>query len=299
MTMQFPQSLHAEGWWDHMPAGHSVDVPMNSDELPSSRGVGKTLRSTPRPSTRPTHIYMSEPGVPTGPMINTTPRRFKRSHASAWILVAAVGATGAALAVATAHNPQGMREHLDSTLAKVKDLTGSSSPAATTVAQADAPAVTPAATPAATVAPTPVQDPAPVIAAKSIVADHSAASDTPLPPIAPAAGRSVAPAAPVVHTKQLATLAPSKTKELADDTPQVMPSLTPATPVAPVQPLTVAQAQAQQPLTQAQQPLTQAQQPVAVPPPITQQPLVVPPPITQQSDNVAPPPVQPPASAPQ
>ena len=250
MTMQFTRNLHAEGWWDHMPPGHRVDIVMNPGELPPSRyeiAPGSALLASPQPTT----VFMSEPIVRTGPTVRTPPRRIKRSHASAWILVAAVGATGGALAVATMRDPQ--------------SLTSSSS-TNTTTTQATATIATPA--------PTSVQETGPVKASESTVPGQIRSSDAAQPRVASAAGQSMSSPVPVSTIKHLATLAPSMNEDLAD-TQQVVPSLLPPTPLAPIQPPAVVQ----------DQPIVQA-------PPVVVAPLTVQPP-----DEVASPPVQAPASS--
>ncbi|WP_349744199.1 hypothetical protein [Roseateles cavernae] len=241
MTMMFTNNLHAEGWWDHMPAGHRLDIPMNADEFSSSGDEGGATRPASQP--------------------NTSPRFIQRSHASAWILFAAVGTTGGALAVATMSDPQGMREHLDFALAEVKQLAGSS-PITTTA-------------PATAQAPAPVQDPTPVATAPSTAAAPSLPLDAPSSPIASAAGRGTSHLAPVASIKPVATPAPKTTKEPAE-TLQVMPGLPPPIALAPVQPLPTVQAP-----------------PLVLPPPVPVAPPVAPPPV----EEAAPP--QPPASSPQ
>lgn len=244
MSYQFTQNLHSEGWWNHMPPGHRVDIIMNADALSSPRYEGSA-----GPVLRPA---------------NASPRVIKRSHASAWILLAALGATGGALAVATIRDPHGMRERLDATLEKVKHATGSSAPTTTepVVAQAPTPVV---------------QEPAPVITAQAPTADEKLlASEAPLPPIAPAAGRSTTSPEPVAPVKQVAPPAPSKVKELTEPT-QVVPPLPLPVPLAPSQPLPTVQPPPLVPLP-----------PVPVAPPVT------PPPV----EEAVPVPPQPPASAP-
>ncbi|HEY4079681.1 MAG TPA: hypothetical protein VGM81_03220 [Burkholderiaceae bacterium] len=275
--MQFPKSLHADdGWSDHMPAGHQVDIDMNPGELPSSRDNGLTRRNPLGPkrrstlgrSTRPANIVMGgEPEVESTFTVTTPPpRRIKRSHASAWILGAAVCATGGALAVATMHEG-----HRNTTVAEVSNPTTDTAPGAaattTTTAMAAAPEATAASAEAsAPVVQEPPPAPAPVKLAQAAPA-QKLSSDEPLPPIAPAAGRSAAkervPAEPVA--RKLATLT-SSSKAATDEL--------------------VAQS------TMPEQPLTPppVQPPVTIAPPLN----VEPPPL-----EVAPPPVQPPASGPQ
>lgn len=230
-----------------MPPGHRVDIIMNPDALPSSRDEYGTVR----PASRPT---------------STSARVIKRSHASAWILLGALGATGGALAVATVRDPQGMREHLDHALAKVKHVTGASTP-------------TTSPEPVVAQAPAPVQEPAPLTTAQSTVIDQKLlSSEAPLPPVAPAAGRNTTSAAPVEPVKQLATPAPSRIKEAVEAPPAVTTQLPPILPLTPpVQPL---------PPVQATPPLT--------PPPVPVVPPVTPPPV----EEAVPVPPTPPASAP-
>ena len=272
MTMQFPKSLHAEGWLDHMPAGHQVDIDMNPGELPSSRDTESTRRVPLRPgqrptlgrSTRPANIVMGEPQVQSTFTATTPPpSRLKRSHASAWILGAAVCATGGALAVATMHEG-----HRSTTVAEESNPTSDTAPAAatTTTALAAGPQATAASAEAsAPVVQEPGPTPAPVKLAQATAAQNLS-SDAPLPPIAPAAGRIAAKervgTAPV---KKLATLT-SSSRAATDEL--------------------VAQS------TMPDQPLTAppVQPPITVAPPLN----VEPPPL-----EVAPPPVQPPASGPQ
>lgn len=241
MTMMFTNSLHAEGWWGHMPPGHRLDIPMNADDVPSSRDEGGATRSASQP--------------------NTSSRFIQRSHASAWILVAAVGTMGGALAVATMRDPQGMREHLDFALAEVEQLTGSSPITTTAPATAEAPA--------------PVQDTTPVATEQSPAAAPSPSLDAPLSPIAPTAGRGTGHRAPVALIKPVAAPTPNTTKEPAES-PQVMPSLPPPIALAPVQPLPMVQAP-----------------PLVLPPPAPLAPAVAPPPVEEAA------PSQPPASSPQ
>lgn len=276
MTKPSTPSIHSDGWWDHMPPGHDLNIIMNSGELPSSLD-GTISRPTRRKTlwliTQPTSVVMAEPSGQTRPVVDASSRRIKRSHVSAWIMVAAVGATGGALAMAAVRDPQSLREHLDAAMAEVKNLTGSSS--ATTTALTTAPAAAPA--------PTPVQETAPVTTAQATVPAQSLSSDAPLPFIAPAAGHSVIHPVPVTAAKQLAMPVPSTSRELVADSPQVMPSLPPRTELEPVQPLVAPV----QPM-----PLVPAQ-PLVQPPPVLT-PVIVQPPV-----EAAPSPVQPPASSPQ
>lgn len=254
MTKPSTPSIHSDGWWDHMPPGHDLNIIMNAAELPSSSDGS-----------------MSRPA-----------RRIKRSHAKAWILLAAACATGGALAMAAVRDPQSLREHLDSALAEVKNLTGSSSTATSALTKA----------PDAVPAPTPVQEMAPVTTAQATAPATSHSPAAPLPPMTPAAGRSETHAVPVTAViKPLAILLPSTSKEPLADSPQVVPSLPPRTELAPVQPL-LAPVQPLPSPSPLPLPLASAQ-PVVQPPPVVT-PLIVPPPV-----EVAPPPVQAPASSPQ
>ena len=269
-------SIHSDGWWDHMPPGHDLNIIMNAAELTSSRDgfiSRPTRRTTLWLSTPPTNVLMSEPSAPTSSRDSAPSRRIKRSHATAWIMVAAACATGGALAMAAVRDPQSLREHLDSAMAEVKHLTGSSP--TTTTALTTAPAAAPA--------PTTVQETAPVTTAQATAPAQSHSSDAPLPPIAPAAGRSETHPVPATAVKPVEMLVSSTSKDRVADTPQLMPSLPPRAELEPVQPLVA------------------PVQPLALVPTqsLVQPPPVAAPPVVQPPVEAAPPPVQAPASSPQ
>lgn len=265
MTMLFTGNLHAEGWWDHMPPGHRVDIIMNPEAVLPSRH--ETAPGAPlRAGTPPNPLFMSEPMRQTGPTVRTPLRRIKRSHASVWIMLAAVGATGAALAVATLRDPQSMRERLDSTLDEVKSL-ASSSPRST-------PTTEPTPAPIDTPAPPPFQEPGPVTTVAATAPSQSRSADEPLPRTPPAAGRDVSSPVPGATIKHHAPPAPRMTEYLADTQPLV-PNLPSPTPRVPVQPLSAVEA----------------------PPPVQAPPAVLAPLTVQPPAELAPPPVQAPASS--
>jgi len=204
-------TLHSPGFWNHMPPAHELHIVMNDGPQ----------EDPPEELTLPS-------------------RRVSRSHASAWILVAAVGGTGAALAVVNMHNGK-----LHEVVAEAKNLghpeqdaPPDASPAPATTAQASQGVLQPAATAAeestqvaqADTAATPATRPATAVA-----------QTTPLPPITPAAGRSVSPPPPVAAPRQVATLStPSSTQTLRDTAaptapqPDVMAPASAVTPIAPV-----------------------------------------------------------------
>jgi hypothetical protein len=195
-------SLHSPGFWDHMPPPRERHIVMNDG---------------------PQDELSDEPTLPA--------RRIKSSHANAWILVAAVGATGAALAVANMHSGT-----LHEAIAEVRSfghhdnekLADATPPP---VAQSSQGVLQPAAAPAAEEGRQLAQAEAPATPAV-----HAAKPAPALPPMAPAAGRSMTQAAP----KQLGTLsATSSTQELRETQapPTQMAPVNAVTPVAPITPV--------------------------------------------------------------
>jgi len=94
MSMQFNGSVHADGWWDHMPVGHAHNVLMNDGAVDSEAFTAR----------------------------RDHPHKRQRSHAAAWVLFFIVAAGGLGMAAARQLDPAGFDARLDLVVANAHEL---------------------------------------------------------------------------------------------------------------------------------------------------------------------------------
>jgi len=224
MTMKFPQSLHADGWLDRMPEGHSrstITGPM-SDELPPMWADDDEAMAI-------------------------EPARRRSPRAGTWLAIVGVGAVAAGMAVVYAHDPDRVNAEISGALARAEGTPPAQAPAQ--LADAQAPQAQPAASdaqsqtlamapPAAGVS-TGTVDSAPAKAETPPPADNTAPATQAATPPSPLPAKTAHATAPKQRLSQLAQ-GPSTTPSMLvppapvvqEQAPQQVQAMAPALPAS-------------------------------------------------------------------